>query len=472
VRGRAFAGVALGATLALAASAFAVTTLADDGPSSPEAAVEALFAAVEARDVLGVLDTMEPAERGVYQPFVEDAVDELQRLRVLSDDLDLGSVGGFEIDVEGLELESEQLAEGVAVVRVVGGTITSTVDPARMPVGDLIRRLMDDPDSGMSLEPETSTEPLVSEEPVEIVVLDDGGWHVSLHYSIAEAARKGSGAPLPVFGAGVVPDGEGSPEEAVRAMVEASVDLDLRRVIALLPPGEMSALHDYAPLFLDDADEAVAELRAESDFEITVDRLDLTSEVDDGVGHVTVDAFAASGQVDGDPFEVAYDGACFSTTIDGESDEVCVGDEELGGAVGSVSLTLTILAVERDGAWFVTPTRTLFEHALVALRAIDPEDLEDPESLFGSVFGLSPFLFGVSSGGGDASSGASLAPVPEGDDPSGGCSDPYLELPADADEEDWEVADRAVQDCDDRLSGDQGGRWSASPDASEEAEGA
>ncbi|MEX2658738.1 MAG: hypothetical protein WD232_03500, partial [Acidimicrobiales bacterium] len=256
-RGPAFVGIAVAAVLAVAAGAFAITSMGNDTPSTPEAAVEALFSALEDQDVLGILATLAPGERQVYQPFIEDMVGELQRLDVLAGDLDLAAIDGIEIDVDGLELRSSTLGKGVSSVSITGGTITSTLRPAEVPIGSFVRELMED--SGVGMEPVTSTEPLAADEPFEIVVIDDGGWHVSLHYSIAELARKEAGVAAPAFGQGVQPEGADSPEGAVRALLEAAVDLDLRRVIALTPPGEMSALHDYAPLFLDDVEAMVGE---------------------------------------------------------------------------------------------------------------------------------------------------------------------------------------------------------------------
>lgn len=476
-RGRAFIGIAVGAVLALAAGAFAVTSFGDAGPSSPEAAVEAMFAAVEQQDVLGVLDTLAPEERELYQPFLEDVVGELSRLQVLSDDVDLGSVSGFEVDVEGLELESDQLGEGVSVVRITGGTITGSVDPREVPVGTFVQDLMEDPENDVDMDVVSESGELAADEPVEIVVIEDQGWHVSLHYTIAEAARRAAGAPVPDFGAGVEPEGAPSPEAAVRALVQASVDLDARRVIALLAPGEMSALHDYAPLFLDDAEEAVAELRAESDFEISIDQLDTEVDEQGDVAEVSVSAFAASGQVDGEPFAVAYDGECFTGTFEGDSEEMCIDDEEpgMGGALAErmVAASLTVGTVQEDGRWYVTPIRTSMSYGLTVLRALDPEDLEDPEAFFSEAFGFGPSMFGpggfeedMAEGdldfGGTEGEGLFEEPADveregsAGVDPYEECAAVYDELPVDPTAEQYDEADEQFDACYDELLGVQG----------------
>ena len=452
-RGRGFVGIAVAGVLALGASAFAVTSLGSQGPSSPEAAVEALFAAVEARDVIGVLDTMAPAERRVYQPFVEDVVTELQRLEVLSDDLDLGGITGVELDVEGLALESEVLADGVAVVRVTGGTISSSVDPAAIPVGSFVRDIMEEAEDGLELEPLTASTQLADDEPVRIVVLDDDGWHVSLHHSIAEAARTAAGEPLPDFAGGVQPVGADSPEEAVRAMVDAGVALDVRGMIALLPPGEMSAVHVYAPLFLDEVDEAVAEMRSESAFEITVDDLELRAETDGGVGRVTVERFSTSGRNDGEAFDLAYDGACISGTFDGEPQELCADGED---GMRLAPMSLVIHTVEHDGAWFVSPLRTGFGLSLTALGELSAEDLDGSSEL--SSFGVAPLFLGLSPllyASADVGDGSGWAPAPsavDGDEYEA-CWQPYDDLPEDATGEELDAAEGSALACEDeRLS--------------------
>ena len=53
-------------------------------------------------DVLGVLDHLAPGEREVVKDATVDYVDELSRLGVVSDDLDLSAVPGFEFSYGGM----------------------------------------------------------------------------------------------------------------------------------------------------------------------------------------------------------------------------------------------------------------------------------------------------------------------------------------------------------------------------------
>lgn len=455
-RGAAFVGIAVASVLGLAAATFAVTSLAADGaPSSPEGAVEALFGAIGDQDALGVLDVMLPAERAVYQPFIEDMVGELQRLEVLDASLDLGSVDGVDFQVDDLALESVPLRDGVSVVRVVGGVLTSSLDPAGLPIGSWVREQLEDPDADVDLEPVSSTTRLGDDGPLEIVVIDDGGWHVSLHHSIAELARREAQLPPPDPAEAIVPDGADSPEAAVEELVRAAIDLDVRRVIALTPPGEMSALHQYAPLFLPDLDEAIAELRAESSYEVSLDRFDLAASRDGDEAVVAVTGFAASGVIDDEPFEVSYDGSCFTNDFDdGEVVEVCaddVGDGPGGDRPYGPLPELNLRTVERDGAWYVSPVGSLLHLSLDGMRAVERGDLDDPSMLFGVAygFGLTPFAYAMSSSSGEVSSssgfeqadGSSTTIVEDG------CSRLFDDLPVDADEEQWADAERAFDEC-------------------------
>ena len=416
-RGRRGAAVGLGLAAA-GAGVFAFLALsADAGSPTPEAAVERLLSAVGDEDVIGVLEALDPAERPVLRSGLEELSGELRRLGIASDDLDLGALRGVDVEFEGLAMETEELAAGLAAVRLTGGTVTTAAEPGELPIGPTLRRFLDHPELGLELEPASATEELPAGAPVIAAVDDGDGWHVSLSYSVAEAARRSAGEPLPAFGHGVEPEGAESPEAAVSEAVRAAVGLDARGVVALAAPGEARALHDYAPLFLDDAEAAAAELRASS-FRLDVDRLDLASDVDGQAATVEVTGFAVSGtSEDGEAFSASYDGDC--ATMDfGEAEgpgRMCASDLQPPGTPG-VDRQLALAVVRSGERWYLSPTATAFEQVLGSLRALERSDLEDPERFLGFGFGygfgsvLAPFVTGPGSLDGLAEPGMPAAP--------------------------------------------------------------
>ncbi len=473
--------IALGVGVAAIAAAgvFAAVTLGgSEGSASPEEAVERLFNAVGDEDIIGVLEALPPGERSALRPGLEEMADELKRLGLVSDDLDLGAVDGLDFEVEGLTLASEEVGPGVAGVRITGGTITSSTSPDQLPIGSALRDIFGEGEDGggegdLGLEPETTTEDLASDDAVFVTVEEDGGWHVSLAYSVAEAARTGAGLDVPDFGQGVEPEGAESPEAAVRGVLDAIIGLDARRLVAFTPPDEMRALHDYAPLFLGDAEQAAAELQEQESIDITIDSLDLEPEVEGDVAQVRITGFEASGTIPlVGPFTAAYDGNCFSYEAEGAAEEFCADELQPPGAPFSQELVLT--TVERDGEWYLSPTRTIVEQFLSTLRALDREDIENFESLFGGMFGMG---MGLGMGGElDSFSGEiEEFPAPEGEffepgplsppppeaqsppaesaPPSLDCLAPLEELPPDASAEDIARAGDEVQSCLDDVPG-------------------
>ena len=456
--------VALGVGLValVGAGVFALTMLsAGSGSATAEAAVERLFGAVGDEDVIGVLEALAPGERSALRP-VEELAGELRRLGIVSDDFDLGTVGGVDLEFDDLTFETEELGRGVAAVRITGGTVTVSTDPQQLPIGPTLSDLLDHFHAEPDFEATTTTEHLAANAPM-IVALDEGdGWHASLFYTVAEGMRREAGAPVPAFGEGVEAAGAESPEAAVRQAVEAAVDLDARRLIGLVSPSEGAALHDYAPLFLDDAEAAVTELRAELPYDVDVTRLDLSSEIDGDVAQVRLGGFEASGTVpDLGRFSVSYDGDCFTFEADVEADTICASDLPQSG-FGGANTEMVATTVRDDGQWYLSPTRTLFQQVLSALRALDRDDLDDPESLFGPFFGAGLGLAFAEGGDfvegpGDGTSFFDVTPAPDAAVPGDAellgeeCFSVYEDLPLTAGPEDHERAEQEVDACLDDL---------------------
>lgn len=372
------------------------------GASSPEAAAQELFDAIAAEDVLGVLDVLPSGERRAFQGPLESMVDELGRLGVVGDDLDLGAVGGLDLEFEDLTFETEELGDGISSVRLSGGTAISSVKPGELPIGDELREVIEDV-TGEPVEIEAVDEERDTIEPGEgdfemVAIEEDGTWRISLFYSIAEAARKSAGLDAPDFGAGIEAAGADSPEAAVEALLRAAAEeQDLAAVIALLPPDEMAALQDYAPLFLGEAQAGLDEAAADFDAEITDIELETTEDGD--TASVVVAGFAVDATVDGDDMSVSFDGDCLSYEgPDGESEEQCTDDlTDLGPLGGILDLENAAVAgistVQVDGEWYVSPTRTVLDSVVGLLESLEDDAISKLPLLIEGFFGMSEDFF-------------------------------------------------------------------------------
>lgn len=391
-RGRRWVPVAAVAAVAVLAGGFGLASVLDgDGADSPEEAVEALFAAVDDEDVIGALEALDPGERGVLVPAIEQVADEARRLELASSGLDLRGVDGVDLVVDGLGYDTERLSDDLVAVDLTGGTVTASADLDALPVGALLREVIDGADEadGVEADVDASLDRLELDKVRLVARRSGGGWYVSAGYSVAEQARLSLDPvpPVPTFGAGTSAVGADGPEAAVRQAVEAAIVLDVERLIELVPPGELPALHDYGPLLVDATEEA-------GDPDSVVELVDLQMEVSGGPGSTAV-VTARSFEVRqtstwSDQTEVAtwsYDGSCL--TIDWSYDGRSQGfDDDLdwcgdaavhtpfpflffgGGDVGVVS----VVTVEEGGRWYVSPTRSVVELVLGPLRDLDRDD--------------------------------------------------------------------------------------------------
>jgi len=381
------AGIVVGLLLLGGGAVFAVAQFTGDG-GSPEAAVRDLFEAVADEDVLGVIDALAPSERQVLAGFAEDLAAELQRLDVLSDDLDLGSVPGFDLAYDDLELSSEEVADDLALVTVEGGTFTGTVDPGAVPLGDFVTQFLGD-DRGPV---ETDTEDLGADPLVLATVRDGGSWHVSLFTTLAEDALASSGAERPDPGEGIEAVGADSPTEAVAALVDSLLAVDLEGVIARFPPGEARVLRDYSPLFRDALDDL--QRSAGGEVEASVSGVEYeTSEVDGGT-LVQLRGGALDLAVPGLGLRIHVEDGC-TTVEDGTGPMTICGNDlgslgaeleaELGVEVPDLDLgrpVLGLVTVEDGGQWYVSPLRTVAHDVIEGLRAFDRADLDELAQFF------------------------------------------------------------------------------------------
>ena len=382
-RPAAYVAVVVGLVAMVGGAVFFARSLgsAEGGADTPVAAVQRMFDAIADEDALGVLETLLPSERDQLRESLQDITKELSRLGILSKDVDLGSIPGIELDFTGLTFSSQQIASGVSTVRLETGKSTSRIDPARSPIGDFLRPLLDEE----AKEVVEGTDDLSNEDVFFTTVEEGDKWFVSLWYSVAEAARQEVGAPVPPFGNGLAARGAPTPEQAVEEMIRAVVLLDVRRMIELTPPVEARALHDYAPLFIEQAEAGAREARKHYDVEVST--LNLTGRVNGDRALVKVSEIEFDAAIPDLGVSVKYDGEC--VTIRGEVFGFAEPERQCGagfapatGLPGVPTPEIGFVAVREHGLWYVSPTRTLLDGLLGTLRVLDRSDLEMFKKLF------------------------------------------------------------------------------------------
>lgn len=373
----------IGVLALLAGGVFGAVFLAGEDEGTPEQAVQRLFDAIADEDVLGVLAALPPSERDPLRDNLPDIADELERLGILSDDFDLGKVRGVDLGFENMRFTTTSLADGVAAVRITAGNASYRVVPRELPLGDFVTDLIGDE---LPSKAQTGSEPINADPSDDTIVAVREGdrWYVSLNYTIAEAARVSSGRPVPKFGNELQPKGESSPEGAVESLLRAGLALDVQRVIELLPPDEGRALRDYSPLFLPEAKEGLAQL----DFRAEVRSLELAANRDGERATVDLESIDVTFTAEGESGGFAFDGKCVTVSgpdVPPGEGRLCPEDAEGPQALTGFASRVPaqgLVAVQRGGAWYVSPTRTVLESILGTLKAVQRSDLESLRDFF------------------------------------------------------------------------------------------
>jgi hypothetical protein len=367
-----------GAIGVLAGGAFAYASLVDDdGAATPEAAVEAFVESVAAEDAIGAFESLPPSERTLLLDTAQDLATEAERLG-MTESLELSDVEGFDFEVQGLALETEELGDGVVAVHIDGQLVSQSTG-AELPLGPAILDNIEDSSLQDFDAAVSDLRRIFAEEDVFVVAIEeDGRWHTSAWYTIAEYIRRADDQPVPSFGTSpVAPLGSESPEAVVRTFVEAMNRGDLNTALALGLPGESRVLYDYVPLFFDEAQAGAAEFEPPS-----IDRLDLSVSGDGDVRSVRIDAYDFVWTSEDGTSRSAYIDDCVISSFeaapgnnfgDDYEERMCRDDAIAEGALPldwDLSTGVQYVTVEQDGRWYLSPVRTIGQSLVDGARQI------------------------------------------------------------------------------------------------------
>lgn len=385
-------GGAVAAVLATgAAGVFAVSNLTgatQGGAASPAELGTSLLEAIENEDVLGVIDVLAPGERDVFRDPLVDLVSELTRLEVLSTDADLSRILGLDV-----ELSNERVsAVSTNVPDITNIDLRAdavvTFDGAEVPIGALIT---DNVPADALTEMRGTRLTETDEFDLRLTAVEeDGRWYFSVFHTIAEVVRQETspGTLIPLQGIGS--DGAESAEAAFDGVLDRVEDLDLTGLLRTLNPGEAAALQRYAPLFIEPAESALAEVPL--DWEIT--RREFRVDESGDTATVFLDAIGVEGVIEGESFSFEFADGCVRAGAGGESFEQCDDEafEDTTGVLDNAPETKRLIDTfteafsdmepsglemrRTDGLWYVSPITTGSEAFLNVLRALDRSELD------------------------------------------------------------------------------------------------
>lgn len=421
------AGALVGVVALVGAGTFAVAQISsndsDGGGASPKEVGDKFVAALAGEDLLGTIDLLLPGERETFRQPMIDLSEELGRLEVTDDAVDLNKVPGFDITIEDPEVSvTDTNVEDITDITVTGAA-SVTVNGEDVPIGKLlIDRIFDGDRPDID-----STETSGDFDATFATVKQGGRWYLSVFYTLADKARGDQDIPEN----GVEPQGAESPEGALENMITSIGDLDLEGIIAGLNPNETAALQRYAPLFIDQGQQQLDDLDASIDIgttEFSVSGSGNTRQV-----AVTTLEFTAS--ANGTDVDFSLSNGCITaSTTGGEDFKTCAGDDEmdssLDGYLDDLGMSTTpeftalikdvrssfsdfemrgIVVDKVDGKWFVSPIGTGSELFLSLLRALDRDEIDtiinDGRAAFNSLVGS--FDTSVFDDGGSGDSGSS-----------------------------------------------------------------
>lgn len=384
-RGRpALLGLGVLAAVVVAGLAVRAVTSPTGGAGSPEVAVSALVAAMEAEDPLAALGTVAPDEVEALDPIYELVASQAEGLGFAPPS---GSLVGLDVTTD-LAYEVEGLGPELARVRVRGDIrLSAETDALGEETASAIEReaAIDGEDVGPRVAVDLTDEDLVVVDedgadvrPFLVTVRREGRWYVSPLSTLAQYAVETLGLASPTPTTSAPSAGAEDPEAAVEELLIATGDADATAAGDLVAGAAGEVIRTYP--------EAMAGLIGRRGEDPSISLETLETEVDDreeGGVRVTVTRMEATLTTTDDQGEeavatIAWDGRCLSVTEDEAEDRIGAPSAERCLTEGwrRVGLEdLSVVVVEEAGGWQVDPLATLTDRAEALVAGVTADDV-------------------------------------------------------------------------------------------------
>ena len=345
------------------------------GAGSPEAAVRRLADAISHEDPLAAADVIAPDEVRSLHATLSHAEAKAAEMKLV--ETAGAPLAGVDLAVDGLNLSSQSLGDGVSKVTIDAGTIQASTHKAQF--SPLMQKaLHGSKDNSATLD--LATLARSSHLPTFVVaVRRNGNWYVSAAYTVLEYIREANELPAADFGSGVravASLGSDSPDAAVQDAMHALQQRDWSKLMTLVAPDEIP-IYDYRAAF--------ETLAARSDSTngshgwFTLDSLTTSAQVDGDQAHVSLNA---SGSTDSDTWSIK--GGCFALKAKpsaGGTADFSYCDETAGG-YGLLLFPFLVFgpssqvsSVRENGRWFVSPAGTVLDAVNAWIDRLDQRTL-------------------------------------------------------------------------------------------------
>jgi hypothetical protein len=301
-------GIGLGVALLAGGGAFAYTQLVKEKSNTPTQAVESFYTALAKGDGIGLAETLEPGERDILLDSVVPMIAEMNRLQFF-ENADLKQIKGIEGSFTNYKATEKKLRADLTEVTIQTGTLVTSFDPKALPLGKNLKDALKDT---IESSKKSSTTTQLKDTPF-VVHKTGSKWYVSLNYSLAETARRqnnessGGAKATPLLTGGTLPKGTATPEQAVSDMMQAMADINVERMIELVPPSELPALQNYSDWFLPDAKEAIATADLKKNYSLTLTPKLRSEPAGKDRSTVFIDDLPMKLKVDTEPFKINVD---------------------------------------------------------------------------------------------------------------------------------------------------------------------